>query len=238
MGNRLLIGQIALEMGLLRKEQLGEGLSMQAGQARPRPIGELLAENGFLRREQIEVLLAEQQRRLNESVAYAVATKAEASFGRLVVKLGLAAEEHVNEALRAQQDFAERGTRKRLGELLVEAGRLSSEAVLTVLAKQGKTIRACTFCGAHYNVLLEVASAFACRRCGMTMKDTLASIGVEETSFLMPAVRAPVPDAPPAAATATPPQPPPAPSSALSLYLMISVLLAGVGAILLLLLKG
>ena len=207
-GNSLLVGQIALELGMLTEAQLSDCLSFQAGQPQPRSIGALLIESGILGATQMEQVLAEQQRRLQESVPYAVATKAEISFGRLLVKGGHASEAHVNEALRAQQDFSERGVRKRLGELLVEAGRLSPQIVLTVLAQQGKTIRACTFCGAHVNVLLAVADRFPCRKCGMAMSDTLASIRADETAFLLPAVDLLPPPTPPPAVPAPPPPPP------------------------------
>ncbi|HEX7900312.1 MAG TPA: hypothetical protein VF950_21270, partial [Planctomycetota bacterium] len=186
--NSLLVGQIALELGFLTDEQLRSCLDLQAGQATARPIGTVLLESHFLTPERLAQVVAEQHRRMKESVPFAIATKAEAAFGRLLVKGGLVNEEHVNEALRAQQDFAERQVRKRLGELLVEAGRIIPQVVLQVLHQQGKTIRACTFCGAHYNVLLEVADRFPCRRCGMAMADTLATVRVDETAFLLPAV--------------------------------------------------
>lgn len=238
-GNSLLVGQIALELGFLTDEQLRNCLELQAGQAKPRPIGTVLIENGFLNPDQLEKVVAEQHRRMKESVPYAVATKAEAAFGRLLVKSGLVTEQHVNEALRAQQDFAERGTRKRLGELLVEAGRLIPQVVLTILHQQGKTIRACTFCGAHYNVLLEVADRFPCRRCGMAMGDTVAGVHVEETAFLLPAVPL-VPSAPPPSAAPPPPAPPtrpPAPPAPASLYALVFALLAAVIALLVAVLK-
>ncbi len=242
MSNSLLIGQIALEMGLLTEEQLRDCLSLQAGQAQARPIGNVLIENGFLTREKLGTVVAEQHRRMKESVPYAMATKAEAAFGRLVVKSGLVSEEHVNEALRAQQDFAERGTRKRLGELLVEAGRLIPETVLAVLAKQGKTIRACTFCGAHFNVLIEVADRFPCRKCGMAMADTIATVRVEGTAFLLPAVPLAPAEPPPRTnvpdSFVPPPPPPPRSSVPLSLYVLMGILLAGIGVLLALRLKG
>jgi hypothetical protein len=238
-GNSLLVGQIALELGFLTDEQLRSCLDLQAGQAKPRPIGTVLLENGFLKPEQLEKVVAEQHRRMKESVPYAVATKADAAFGRLLVKSGLVTETHVNEALRAQQDFAERGTRKRLGELLVEAGRIIPQVVLTILHQQGKTIRACTFCGAHYNVLLEVADRFPCRRCGMAMADTLAGVRVEETAFLLPAV--PLVTAEPRPAAPPPPPPPtrrtPAPAAPASLYALVFALLAAVAALLVAVLK-
>src|SRR5688500_10392853 len=106
--NSLLVGQIALELGFLTEERLRSCLEQQAGQTKARPIGTVLLENHFLTPEQLEKVVAEQHRRMKESVPFAVATKAEAAFGRLLVKSGLVSEEHVNEALRAQQDFAER----------------------------------------------------------------------------------------------------------------------------------
>ena len=232
-GNSLLVGQIALELGFLTDEQLRSCLELQAGQAKPRPIGTVLLENHFLQPEQLEKIVAEQHRRMKESVPYAVATKAEAAFGRLLVKSGLVGEEYVNEALRAQQDFAERQVRKRLGEILVEAGRIIPQVVLIILHQQGKTIRACTFCGAHYNVLLEVADRFPCRRCGMAMADTLATVRVDETAFLLPSVPL-LPSAPPPAAAPLPsaPTPPkPAPTAPASLYALVFVLLAAVAVL-------
>jgi hypothetical protein len=109
-------------------------------------------------------------------------------------------QEHVNEALRAQQDLADRGVRKRLGELLVEAGHLSADAVPDVLKAQGKVLMACTFCGAHFNVLITIADGYPCRKCGMPLdqKTGIDVVSADETAYLLPAVdprpRAPSPD--------------------------------------------
>src|SRR5258706_8406818 len=98
--NRLLIGQIALELQFLTREQLQECINLQAGQVQPRPIGAVLIEAGFLTGTQLAAVLAEQERRLHESLPYAPAQRGAVAFGRLVVERGLAKEEHVNEALR------------------------------------------------------------------------------------------------------------------------------------------
>lgn len=213
MGNSLLVGQIALELNLLTREKLQEALDLQSSNPNPRPIGTVLVESGLLTREQFQSVIAEQAKRLRESVPFAPGAKSEMAFGRLLVKGGHATEEQVNEALRAQQDFAERGQRKRLGELLVEADRLKPEVVLAVLAQQGKALRACTFCGAHFNVLAAVADRFPCRKCGMAMAETTASLSAEDTAYLLPAVNLPPvevrPAVPPPAPVAPPPPPPP-----------------------------
>lgn len=190
--NRLLIGQIALELKFLTREQLQECVDLQAGQVQPKPIGTLLVESGFLTEAQLQSAMEEQKRRLEEPLPYAPAQRGAVAFGRLIVDRGLARQEHVNEALRAQQDLAERGVRKRLGELLVEAGHLPSEAVGEVLRSQGKVLMACTFCGAHLNVLSTIAEGYPCRKCGMPLDQKTGVISADDTAYLLP-VRDPRP---------------------------------------------
>lgn len=230
--NRLLIGQIALERGLLTQEQLRQCLELQAGQPNPKSVGALLVELGFLTETQISLLCEEQKRRLAEQVATSPAPKDELAFGRLLVKGGHATEEQVNEALRAQQDLAERNVRKRLGELLVEAGRVTPEQVRAVLRAQGKVLMSCTFCGRHMNVVLAIADQAACTKCGMPLEDRIAGVAAGETAYLLPAVdvstlRA-VKEAPPAAPPAPPPAPaaPPPPQGLRSRWDLLLVILA------------
>jgi hypothetical protein len=196
--NRLLVGQIALELGFVTKDQLQECIDLQAGQVQPKPIGTLLVEIGMLSSERLTAVMEEQKRRLAEALPYAPTHVGAVAFGRLVVDRNLAKQERVNEALRAQQDLADRGIRKRLGELLVEAGHLSAEAVPDILKAQGKVLMACTFCGAHYNVLITIAEGYPCRKCGMPLDQKTGIINADETAYLLPAVdprpRTPSPD--------------------------------------------
>jgi len=196
--NRLLVGQIALELGFVTKEQLQECIELQAGQPQAKPIGTLLVETGMLSAERLAAVMDEQKRRLGESLPYAPTTAGAIAFGRLVIDRGLVKPEHVNEALRAQQDLADRGVRKRLGELLVESGHLSADAVPDILKAQGKVLMACTFCGAHYNVLITIAEGYPCRKCGMPLDQKTGIVSADETAYLLPAVdprpRAPSPD--------------------------------------------
>lgn len=186
--NRLLIGQIALELSYVTREQLQECIDFQAGQIHPKPIGSLLIEYGFLTRETLDAVLAEQLKRMRETLPHSPAERGAVSFGRLVVEGGFAKVEAVNEALRAQQDLAERGTRRRLGELLVDAEHLKADIVPALLKKQGKTLMACTFCGSHYNVLTSICEGYPCRQCGMPMNETLGTISAIETAYLLPAM--------------------------------------------------
>jgi hypothetical protein len=201
--NSLLIGQIALDLKLITREKLQQCLDLQAGQAKPRPIGALLVQEGFLTEEALARAIEEQRRRLEDSVPFATARKADASFGRLLVLGGHATQEHVNEALRAQQDLADRGVRKRLGELLVDSGRLPFEKVFVILKQQGKVLMSCTFCGTHLNVIQAIAEGYPCRRCGMPLEEKAVSVSAEDTAYLLP-------PADPRVARRTAPAPPPA----------------------------
>lgn len=186
-GNRLLVGQIALDLGLVTREQLQECIDLQAGQVQPKPIGALLIETGFLSEAQMASVIEEQRRRLEEQLPYAPVQRGTIAFGRLVVERGLTSQARVNEALRAQQDLADRGVRKRLGELLVEAGHLSPDAVPDILGAQGKVLMACTFCGAHLNVLVSISEGYPCRKCGMPLDRKTGIVSAEETAYLLPA---------------------------------------------------
>lgn len=186
--NRLLVGQIALELSFVTREQLQECINVQAGQPQSKPVGALLVELGFLTPEKLEAVMAEQQRRMRESLPHSPTERGVISFGRLVVDAGYASQDAVNQALRAQQDLADRGTRRRLGELLVDAGHLKAEVVPGLLKKQGKTLMACTFCGSHYNVVTAICEGYPCRQCGMPMNETLGTISAIDTAYLLPAV--------------------------------------------------
>jgi hypothetical protein len=196
--NRLLVGQIAIELGFVTKEQLQECIDHQAGQVQAKPIGTLLIESGFLTQERLAAVIEEQKKRLQESLPYAPTQRGAVAFGRLLVERGLVKQEHVNEALRAQQDLADRGIRRRLGEMLVESEHLSPEAVPEILRIQGKVLMACTFCGAHFNVLLTIAEGYPCRKCGMPLDRKTGIVSADETAYLLPAIdsrpRKPSPD--------------------------------------------
>jgi hypothetical protein len=183
-----LVGQIALDLELLDRAQLQQCIDLQAGQVSPKPLGVLLIETGLLTPEKLTQILEEQKRRLQEELPYTPAQRGAVAFGRLVVERGHAKQEAVNEALRAQQDLADRGVRKRLGELLVDAGHLPADVVPEILKAQGKVLMACTFCGAHYNVLLTIAEGYPCRKCGMPLDQKTGIVSADETAYLLPAM--------------------------------------------------
>ena len=232
--NRLLIGQIALELKFLSREQLQECIDHQAGRAQPKPIGTLLVESGFLTPEQLATAVDEQKRRLQESLPYAPTQRGAVAFGRLIVERGLTSQEHVNEALRAQQDLAERGVRKRLGELLVEADHLSADAIPDLLKTQGKVLMACTFCGAHLNVLITISEGYPCRKCGMPLDQKTGIVSADDTAYLLPAIdsRERMPgDSQKLAVIVPPPAPVPGPAANSDFLARVAKVLAIIGVL-------
>jgi hypothetical protein len=186
--NRLLVGQIALDLNLLTQEKLQECLELQAGQTVQRPLGEILLGAGALTRDQWTLIQQEQRRRLSESVPYSKASVEKISFGRILVREGLAPQEVVDQALRAQQDMAERGKPKRLGEILLEIGNLTEEGVVRALWLQGKALRACSSCGIQYNVLAVLADTFPCKLCSSLLDGEPKGVRADESAYTLPAV--------------------------------------------------
>ncbi|MBI3191140.1 MAG: protein kinase, partial [Pedosphaera parvula] len=187
----LLIGQIALEKKLITPEQLREALKehLPAGgsaKAGPRLLGVALVAKGFLTDAQLVALIDEQRRRMNETPNYADVRKGDILFGKLVVKDGRATEEQVNAALRPQQELAEEGTIRRLGEILD----LPADAVQATLKQQGKTLMSCPTCGARFNVVGYLGGkAYQCQKCGMKLDVATQGVGADETAFDIPVVK-------------------------------------------------
>lgn len=131
------LGQLALERSLVSREQLTACLDEQASTAPATPLGRLLVSHGMLTEAQLTELIDEQLRRTRH-LRYAHTHKDDCRIGWLLVRAGRLTPQEVNEALRAQQDLAERGVVKKIGEILVDCSRLTSEEVRDFLARQKK----------------------------------------------------------------------------------------------------
>ena len=84
-------------------------------------------------------------------------------FGKLAVREGLLTEAEANECLRLQ---AEEGEKRSLGEIMIAKGRLNSEQVNRLLAKQQKKIMSCPACRLSFTVLtISQDKTINCPRC-------------------------------------------------------------------------
>ncbi|HLY76120.1 MAG TPA: zf-TFIIB domain-containing protein [Planctomycetota bacterium] len=198
----LLLGQLAIEKGLLTQAQLSEVMKeQQDGKVDPnatvsptnnnkagRPLGTLLLSKGLIQEKDLVALLEEQSRRLESVKNVQKMQKVEYLFGQLLVKYNLATMLQINKCLEIQLKMAEKGVTPipRLGELLVEHGFVDKKTVTDVLKMQDKDVLFCTGCGRQYNVVgLEEGKAYKCKECGgvMLKRALLESLKADETSF-------------------------------------------------------
>ncbi|HLY07750.1 MAG TPA: zf-TFIIB domain-containing protein [Planctomycetota bacterium] len=199
----LLLGQLAIEKGLITPAQLSEVMKDQQDGTKPdpnatvrptndkgsgRPLGTLLLAKGMIKEQDLVALLEEQNRRLETVKNVQKMQKVEYLFGQLLVKYNLATMLQINKCLEIQIKMAEKGVTPipRLGELLVDHGFVDKKTVADVLRMQDKDVLFCTGCGRQYNVVgLEEGKAYKCKECGgvMLKRALLESLKADETTF-------------------------------------------------------
>ena len=122
-----LFGRVAMAMRLLTREQVNAALSKQVSSAYQRRLGEICVELGFLGREDVDRILAEQ-----ESVKRRMQVEAP-MFGRIAIELDMLSTQQVSECVRLQR---EEGGLRRIGEICVERGYLEPAQVTEILKRQ------------------------------------------------------------------------------------------------------
>jgi hypothetical protein len=179
-----IFGRICLERGWATRSQIADCLRSRA--ASGPPLWSLLVERGVIPRDRAEALLSEVAE-VARSGAYTEVRQEDASLGKLLVAAGAAGAEEVRRALADQGARASRGeTVPRLGELLLERGQVSMEALQAVLRRQeGMTRLACPGCGARYAVEgYQAGRTYVCERCagplGEALSGTHAAVGAAE----------------------------------------------------------
>jgi predicted RNA-binding Zn-ribbon protein involved in translation (DUF1610 family) len=195
----LLLGQLAVEKGLVTQAQIAEVMKEQedggkfdpnatVSPSKGRPLGTLLLSKGLIKEQDLLGLLEEQNKRMESVKNVQKMQKVEYLFGQLLVKYNLATMLQINKCLELQIKMAEKGVSPipRLGELLVEHGFVDKKTVTDVLKMQDKDVLFCTGCGRQYNVVgLEEGKAYKCKECGgvMLKRALLESLKADETTF-------------------------------------------------------
>ncbi|HXX93487.1 MAG TPA: FHA domain-containing protein [Planctomycetota bacterium] len=119
----LLFGIIALQSGRLTREGLDLALAEQGKTAAP--LGEICRQRGLLSTNQVHRILEVQRE--------GALAEAETRLGILAVRNGFVAEEALGSALDRQRLAA-----RRLGEILLDDGRLTSQALQALLSAQSR----------------------------------------------------------------------------------------------------
>lgn len=168
--NELLFGTIALEMGLITRQQLDECLDLQDArdQILPRLLGNLLMARGYLRPADLPRVIREQADRIRQYSARSPLSTRGDPFGQLLVQLGFINRYQLHECVRLQARLhEEHGLALRLGELMARKGYMTREQVRLALGKQVKDIFQCAACGAQIEVRpAKGARKLSCSRCG------------------------------------------------------------------------
>ena len=154
-----LFGTLAVKTGLASPKQVEECIAEQnaaraEGRTPPR-LGEIMAQKGYLSREQVQAILrgdfAEPGKR----------------FGELCIGMQFCTLEQVTQCLAEQQKLRDEGAVQRIGTVLVKHGHLRAAQIPAVLAAQNIEIAECGKCRISYNVAINSPeSALKCVRCG------------------------------------------------------------------------
>ncbi len=112
-----MIGELLIKEGFITPAQLTEALELQKKQTVYTPLGELCVKQGYLSKEDLRAVLKKY--------------KTSIPLGKLLVKMKLITSEQLQQALAEQKR-----SRKRLGQILVDLGAISEQALLDALSVQ------------------------------------------------------------------------------------------------------
>ncbi|MHC5035941.1 MAG: serine/threonine protein kinase [Planctomycetota bacterium] len=127
-----LLGEIAIELGYLRRDALEAFLREERTGTSFVGIGESLVFRGLLTPTQLEEVLTEQARRLG--------SRGEKLFGQIVIELGLASAKSVDMALMEQRRRQMHGMKIPVGMILVQQNVLTTSDIERVLGHQMKRL--------------------------------------------------------------------------------------------------
>ena len=192
------LGQMAVRQGRLSAEQLRAALEEQAdglrrGRKKPRRLGAILAEKGWLTDAEVLALLEEQEAWI---LAQDARRREDSLLGRILVDAGLAEAAQVQECLRLQAEAVEAGADgpPRLGELLVQKAYARPEDIEQALDLQAGVRFRCAGCGREWKVEeLPVDDLSVCPGCRGALE---AMPAADEPAPAPPPAPAPEPEAP------------------------------------------
>jgi hypothetical protein len=178
----ILFGRIAVNSGMATEEQVDECVRLQDEAQNTKPLGLTMLEKGYISQDQLNQVIQIQQKNLQEKAVHSRQKRIDSLFGRLVVKLGFATEDEVNECVRVQARI-ENDIFMRLGEILVRKGYMTPEQVTQVLDYQKKKILTCPVCKTQFNVIMFTPGAVLhCHKCNGDLKvpETVSEVDAED----------------------------------------------------------
>ncbi len=162
-----LFGRIALDMGLVTEAQLREALVEQARSSTARLVGAILVEKGFLTEDGLKQILFAQRDRLGPFKRGRATREEDATFGGIAVKEGFISNQDLSDALVEQFRLTKKSLYLKVGEILVQQGKLGEDQVKAVLRIQQNRFVKCPGCGSRFRILEgKEGLVVPCGKCG------------------------------------------------------------------------
>ncbi len=167
----LVLGEIAVQRGLISREELAACVEAQKLMTTAKPLGEIMVQMQLVTHQQLASLLSEQQSKI-ESRRDPPRVLTE-MFGRIAVEKGYVGIDQVDECLAEQT--ANPGLR--LGQIMMRRGFLSTDRFLEVLKLQERRVRKCPSCGEETLFSDEqiTASELRCPKCNSRIEQGRAT---------------------------------------------------------------
>jgi len=149
----LLFGKIAVDNGFLTQEQLDECAEIQRTSSKPRHLGEICKEKGYLHVEDLRDILIEQLLRFHSEDEHSDEKLVDRIFGQVAIAKEFLTESQLNHALQEQASRESAGKPyQRIGEVLADMNALTTQQVAEILEAQDLTILICKTCVSAHNV--------------------------------------------------------------------------------------
>lgn len=167
-----LFGELALEKGLISKEQLFECLIIKESDS-TKPLGRILLQKKLITLHDLEKLLKEQKRLLSGRTL----------FGQIIIEEKLAMPFQVNEALRVQGMLREMNIKPvpRLGEILLKKKFINKQQIELALSKLSKELYMCEKCHTMIgsSSIEQHDNKYLCKRCGCHLPEIIVRMALK-----------------------------------------------------------
>ncbi|MBI4614238.1 MAG: SUMF1/EgtB/PvdO family nonheme iron enzyme [Planctomycetes bacterium] len=177
-GDESLFCRIAVDQGYLSQDDIDRCRILQRSSGSAKPLVIHLIEGGLLDDKKLNAIIERVDRAQAEKKTPRSRGALDAlRFGEVAVRLGLATQPQIDEALRRQKKEAAKGRSIRIGQILGESGVLSSEQIQKVLSAQNKRVVRCSGCKSKFNIAnFDPNRSYQCRKCGFPL-DAEESVG-------------------------------------------------------------
>ena len=160
-----LFGQIAIKLNIVTRAQLNEALELQRYAKEDKPLGVIIMDLGYVKKEDLERIIQAQKAMVAEVGNRQKKVREDALFGKVSIRLGFCTEDQLMDCVEYQEQLPPERF-MRLGDILVIKGFLSIQQIKRVLDAQKGLIVYCSGCNTRFNtVMLTPGTSIPCHRC-------------------------------------------------------------------------